>query len=103
VAAVEELRADPIEIIDAERTFEAAVADIRVPGLHLQAQYLMDRLEKATKEQEVMLMRDKVVLNAELKKLGVDTGFSDWKKSIRHRGWSGSPTRRPQDPPNTES
>ncbi len=102
MSAVEEMRADPIEIMDANLTFEAAVADMRVPGLFLQVQYVNDRMEKAAEEQQTELMRRKIDLQAELQRLGVDTGLSVWKKSIRHRGWSGSPTRR-QDPPNTES
>jgi DNA primase len=100
--AAEELRRDPIEIADADRSFEAAVADMRVPGLFLQVQYVNDRLERAADEQQTELMRKKIDLQAELQKLGVDTGLSVWKKSIRHRGWSGSPTRR-QNPPNNES
>jgi hypothetical protein len=101
VSAIEELRNDPIEIMDANLTFEAAVADMRVPGLFLQLQYLNDRLEKAAEEQQTELMRQKIELQAELQQLG-DTGLSVWKKSVRHRGWSGSPGRR-QNPPNNES
>jgi DNA primase len=101
VSAVEEMRADPIEIIDASLTFHAAVADICVPGLFLQVQYVNDRLEKAGEDQQTELMRQKIDLQSELKKLGVDAGLG-WKTSKRYREWSGTPTRRQQNPPNDE-
>jgi DNA primase len=91
-AAIEELKADPIEIIDANLTFETAVADICVPGLFLQVRYVNDRLETADDEQQAELMRRKVELKAELRRLGVDSAISVWKMDIRRR----------KNPPNTE-
>ena len=91
LAAIEELMADPIEIIDATLTFEAAVADIRVPGLFLQAQYVNDRLEKAGEEQQMELMRRKIDLQTELQRLGVDARLG-MKTSMRYR----------KNPPNNE-
>jgi DNA primase len=91
LAAIEELRLDPIEIIDADLTFNAAVADICVPGLFLQVQYVNDRLEKAEEDQQMELMRRKIDLQGELQRLGVDARLG-WKTSKRWR----------KNPPNTE-
>jgi DNA primase len=91
LSAIEELKADPIEIIDANLTFDAAVADICVPGLFLQVQYVNDRLEKAGEEQQTELMRRKIDLQVELQRLGVDARLG-WKTSKRYR----------KNPPNTE-
>jgi DNA primase len=90
-AAIEEIKADPIEIIDANLTFEAAVADIRVPGLFLQVQYVNDRLEKAGEEEQTELMRRKIDLLSELQRLGVDARLG-YKTSMRYR----------KNPPNNE-
>ena len=88
---IEELNADPIEIIDASLTFGAVVADIRVPGLFLQAQYLNDRLEKVGEEEQTELMRRKMDLQKELRQLGFEARLGD-KINMKFR----------KNPPNTE-
>ena len=100
-AAVDELRADPVDIVDADRAFQSAVADIRVPGLFLQVQYVDDRLARAGADEQTELMRRRIDLQSEIQQLGAD-GRLGFKTSKRYREWSGSAARRNQDHPNAE-
>ena len=87
--------------MDADRTFEDTVADIRVPGLFLQQQFLDDSIARADAMEQTELMRRKLDLRAEIQQLGSAERLN-FKKSRRYREWSGSAARRKQDPPNNE-
>jgi DNA primase len=95
LAAVEEMRADPVEIIDADRMLNDTVASIRVAGLVLQLQFLDDSIARADFSEQAELMRRKMELTDEMTEI-------DSKRSKRWRERSGPPARRSPHPPNNE-
>jgi DNA primase len=83
--AAEVLRALELEgneITDADGTFNATVADIRVPDLFVQVQYLDDRLEGGAPD--MTLLRRRQELHAELRRLAAE-GRLGPKTSRRYR------------------
>jgi DNA primase len=80
--ALQALRQEANEITDAEGTFNAIVADIRVPDLFVRVQYVNDRLDGGSGD--VTLMREWQQLHAELGRLGAE-GRLGPKTSRRYR------------------
>jgi hypothetical protein len=99
VPAAEALRAIELEgneITDADGTFNATVADIRVPDLFVQVQYLDDRLEGSSPD--MTLLRRRQELHAELRRLAAE-GRLGPKTSRRYR--SVLRPALPDQPPST--
>lgn len=92
-AALDLLQHESAEITDADAMFNAAVADIRVPDLHLQSRYLSDRLKSEGRNAD--MLREKQDLKAELNRLE-EQGNLGWKVSSRWR--TEIPRRRSQPP-----
>jgi DNA primase len=91
------VRREANEITDAEGTFNSIVADIRVPDLFLQVQYVGDRLKGS--EANVALIRQWQELHAELGRLGIE-GRLGPKTSRRYRSVlrAPAPDRTPPEP-----
>jgi hypothetical protein len=91
-AVLEQLQREANEITDADGTFNSTVADIRVPDIFIQVQYVDDRLEGGVAD--VGLLRQRQELQAELQRLGAE-GRLGAKTSRRYRsrlrGFTGDP------------
>jgi hypothetical protein len=97
--ALAALRREANEITDAEATFNAIVADIRVPDLFVRVQYVSDRLERGGGD--VTLMREWQQLRAELGRLG-EEGRLGPKISRRYRSVLRAPAPESTPPERNE-
>jgi hypothetical protein len=87
------------EIVDAEGSFEDAVADVRIEELQLRQAYLNDQIRAAGDERrEQELAMEKVALKQQLKQLKGRAAMG-YRAIARYR----EPTaRRPSPPPTSE-
>jgi DNA primase len=82
-ALYEELRARSVEIVDADRSFEDAVADIQLEGLSVRQKYVDDQLRFADDDRQRVLVMEKLEIKREVSRLNQrPLGF---KASRRYR------------------
>jgi DNA primase len=80
----DELRARSAEIVDAERSFEAAVADIQLEGLSVRQKYVADQLRHADSARQRALMMEKMEIRREVDRLN-ERGVLGFRASRRYR------------------
>jgi DNA primase len=90
---LDELRADRVEVTDAEQSFADAVADIKVRGLFLQLDALDTRMDRAAADEKGSLMRERQEIHRQLRELdaAAELGF---KTSRRYRAYGRTPGRK---------
>ena len=76
-----ELRADPLEIVEGDQSFDDAVAGIRVWGLRLTLDELQMRMSLASAQEQEALFAERQRLVAESRRLGVDMARLGFKVS----------------------
>jgi DNA primase len=80
----EELRArSSREIVDADRSFEEAVADIQLRGLSVRETFLHDQLQRSDLDRQMAVMQEKMEISQERRRLN-DRGLG-FKASRRYR------------------
>jgi DNA primase len=99
-ALYEELRARSIEIVDADGSFESAVADIQLEGLSVREKYVDDQIHSADAGWREDLMRLKMELKSETSRLN-QRDILGFKASRRYRELLGN-RRLEASPPTRE-
>jgi DNA primase len=79
-----DLRSRSAEIVDAARSFEAAVADIQLEGLSVREKYVDDQLRRAGPERQTELVMEKLEIKREVSRLN-ERGVLGFKASRRYR------------------
>jgi DNA primase len=79
-----ELRSRSAEIVDAARSFEAAVADIQLEGLSVREKYVDDQMRRADPERQAVLVMEKLEIKREVSRLN-ERGVLGFKASRRYR------------------
>jgi DNA primase len=83
-ALAAELRGRSTEIVDADGSFESAVADIQLEGLSVREKYLDDQLRRAPPELQTALVMEKMELKREVSRLN-QRDVLGYKASRRYR------------------
>jgi DNA primase len=92
-----ELRRDPTEVTDGDRTFESTVADLRSRAFFERLAELDRRMTGATEAEEVGLLQERQALLRQLQELG-STGRMGFKVSPRYRRHTRKPRGRSDGP-----
>jgi DNA primase len=95
-----QLRAGAGEILNADRSFESAVADILLEGLSVREKYVDDQLRRANPEQQAVLVMEKMELKRQVSRLN-ERGALGFRASRRYRELLHS-RRSTTDPRTTE-
>jgi DNA primase len=83
-ALYEELRSRSVEIVDAARSLEDAVADIQLEGLSVRHKYVDDQLRHADADRQRALVMEKMEIKREVNLLN-ERGTLGFKASRRYR------------------
>jgi DNA primase len=83
-ALAAELRGRSPEIVDANGSFESAVADIQLEGLSVRQKYVDDQLRRAPPERQTALVMEKMELKREVSRLN-QRDVLGYKASRRYR------------------
>jgi DNA primase len=93
-----ELRSRSAEIVDADRSFESAVADIQLEGLSVREKFVEDQMRGADSDRQTALVMEKMEIKREIRRLN-ERGTLGFKASRRYRGLlSGRNTPDPRTP-----
>jgi DNA primase len=80
-----ELRSDPLEIAEGDRTFDEAVVGIRSSGLRLALDELEQRMSLASADEQEMLYGEKQKVMKELRGLDVEKSRLGWRDTRQGR------------------
>jgi hypothetical protein len=92
-----ELRRDPIEVTEGDRTFEQAVADLRTRTFFVRLAALDRRMAEATETEAIELLQERQAILKQLQELG-STGRMGFKVSPRYRRHTRAPRSRTDGP-----
>lgn len=83
-ALYEELRTRSVQIVDADRSFEDAVADIQLEGLSVRLKFVDDQMRQADEERQRRLAMEKLEIKREFTRLNERSALG-FKASRRYR------------------
>jgi DNA primase len=82
---VAELRSRSAEIVNADGSFESAVADIQLEGLSVREKFVEDQMRGADADRQTTLVMEKMEIKREIRRLN-ERGALGFRASRRYRG-----------------